>query len=354
MRISLHGSYFGNNYGDILLMKLFTQWIREYNPSIMINYPMLKDGKILDPPQNTTCGLWNLLRSDALVFFGGGYFGEKPTKKQRWSVRNFYRHAIVAILAIVFRIPYAIIGVEFGPISVSWFKRCVIFIAKHAKCLVVRNEESLIFLNENGVRNVQLSFDAVLSLSDYVNPIIDTTSKNKILLHITKQSAKVIDLVKSIILALKNNNINNVGFIEDEPGQYKRFYNDTISRLFDDANIEVEKYIYEGTDKVISVINDSEMIITTKLHVGIAGIALNKKVFSVYYHPKTLRLHKQVNNEDNCMALNDVDETVSAKISEFIKKDQYLMPKKVLDAARENRRVLYSFLDNELANGKKR
>ena len=346
MKISLHGSYFGNNYGDVLLMKMFTQWVREYDPLAVINYPKLKQGMIMDPPDNTTRGMWNLIKSDALVFFGGGYFGEKPTKKIRWSFRNFFRHIIVGLFAIVFKIPYAIIGVEFGPLSVSWFKKCVLFIAKHAKYLVVRNVESKDFLQDNGVKNVILSYDAVLSLSDIVKCESDCVSNKKMLLHITRQNSNVISLYKAIITVLKEQNINRVGFIEDEPGQCSRFYNDEVSTLFENAGIIVDKYEYEGTDKVIEKIRESEMIITTKLHVGITGVALNKKVFSVYSHPKTLRLHKQVNNEMNCIALNDVDNTIVDKIRLFVKEGQYFLPKSVLEMSRQNKVLLFDFLND--------
>lgn len=346
MKISLHGSYFGNNYGDVLLMKMFTQWVREYDPSITINYPKLKQGLILDPPENATSGLWNLIKSDALVFFGGGYFGEKPTRKIHWSVRNFFRHVIVGLIAVFFRIPYAIIGVEFGPLSVSWFRRCVLFIAKHAKYLVVRNVESELFLKENGVKNVILSCDAVLSLSDIVRQEPDCVINNKILLHITRQNSKVIALLKAVIIVMKEQHINRVGFIEDEPGQYSRFSNnDEGLKLFEDAGIMVDKYEYEGTNKVIETIKGSEMIITTKLHVGITGVALNKKVFSVYIHPKTLRLHKQVNNEKNCISLNEVDDSTIDRIRAFFKEGHYFLPSSVLEASRENKKILYNFLD---------
>lgn len=37
--ISLHGSYFGNNYGDILLINLFAKWIKQCCEDCSINLP---------------------------------------------------------------------------------------------------------------------------------------------------------------------------------------------------------------------------------------------------------------------------------------------------------------------------
>lgn len=344
MKISLHGSYFVNNYGDILLMKIFSQWIREYDSSIEISYPLLRSGVIIDKPNNTSNGVFNLLRSNALVFFGGGYFGEPPVRKKRWCIRNFFRHIIIALIAVVFRIPYAIIGVEFGPLSIPWFRRFVIFIAKKADCLVVRNQESLDFLLSYGVSNAKLSCDAVLSLSDSVKP--REVCSNKILLHIARTGVNVNVLLNCLIKVFKEKQVSKVAFIEDEVGQLSMLQSSGCFDLFEKACISYELLNYEGTDKIVDAINSSEMIITTKLHIGISGIALNKKVFSVYIHPKTLRLHKQVGNEYNCIALNDINSSVESNINQFIDAEPFLMPNDVLEMARNNKTALFSFLDN--------
>lgn len=342
--VSLHGSYFMNNFGDILLMKMFTQWIREYSPDVTVNYPLLKKNRIIDAPDGTTSGLRNLLRSDALVFFGGGYFGENPAHKHWWSFRNFYRHATVALLAIVFHIPYAVFGVEFGPLSVAWFRKVVVFIAKHADCILVRNTESLHFLKEHGIKNARLSCDAVLSLSDFVKPKMDSGHPDEILLHINRHNSQAIALINAIIAVLKEKNINHVGVLEDEPEQLSHHIG-TIAELFEKANIRIDKYDYEGTHKVVEMINHSDMVFTTKLHVGITGIALNKKVFAAYIHPKTFRFHKQVNNQENCVSLHEVDDTIVLKIRDFFKQDRYTLPEQILETARDNKTALYAFLN---------
>ena len=39
--ISVQGSYFGVNYGDILLIRLYSKWISEaYGDKVLINYPL--------------------------------------------------------------------------------------------------------------------------------------------------------------------------------------------------------------------------------------------------------------------------------------------------------------------------
>ena len=38
--ISLHGTYFGNNYGDILLIAIFAKWIKDAVPNAIINLPL--------------------------------------------------------------------------------------------------------------------------------------------------------------------------------------------------------------------------------------------------------------------------------------------------------------------------
>ena len=73
--ISLHGSYFYNNYGDTLLVNLFASWIKEALPDSEINLPIANRRKIWEMPGEKS-GIINLCKSHALVFCGGGYFGE--------------------------------------------------------------------------------------------------------------------------------------------------------------------------------------------------------------------------------------------------------------------------------------
>jgi len=55
-----------------------------------------------------------------------------------------------------------------------------------------------------------------------------------------------------------------------------------------------------------------DLIITPKLHVGIVGAALGKSVLSFPYHiHKIKRYYRQIGEEDRCVLLKDITESVA-------------------------------------------
>lgn len=352
--ISLHGSYYANNYGDILLINIFYHWVKDQYPSFIVNLPFVDKNRIKEMPEPSTTGLINLLKSECLIFVGGGYFGEQPKRKGLWSIRNFIRHGIVGLVAIVFKIPIAIIGVEVGPLSKKWFRRVVLKIVKSAKVVIVRNEESVDFLSKYGINNAQLTADAVLTLNREVTDAVNG-SNNYVVMHIPGYSnykkqieALVHDVCEGILHS--ESDIDSIIFIEDSPGQYSNAYSD-IFDIVSRFRIPYTVKQYIGTKEVIDTIKNSTAVFTTKLHVGITAAAYNRKVFSTYSHPKTKRLHYQIGNSQNCVALSDLlnERTfIKEKIFAFLNQESFSLPHSVLTSANKNRDVLESFIKDSV------
>lgn len=345
--VSIHGSYFGINYGDILLVNLFSRWVKNVAPEIQINLPLVNNQKITEIPENSISGLGNLIRSDKLIFCGGGYFGEKPSRKYRWALRNFMRHGIVGIIALVFRIPYIFVGVEFGPITARWFRLFTIFLTKHAERIIVRNQESKEFLESYGVKNVELAVDAVLTLSDEVLPI-DTSKNNTkyILLHLS-HVAKYEEGYKTFIQTLSKYIKTHIkdyklSLIFDNPENLKDY--EYIQNIITENGLVSNNIEYTDTKTLINIINSASYVFTSKLHVGITAAALNKPVFSLYAHPKTPRLHRQINNIKFCMPIQSISEIGDGQLYDFFMREKYVLPHRCLDDARENKRAVEEFI----------
>lgn len=343
--ISVHGSYFAENYGDILLVNMFSDWVKEADPSVIINLPMVDKRKTPEMPESKT-GLLNLIRSEKLVFCGGGYFGEQPKNKRKWALRNFYRHGIVALIALVFRVPYIFVGVEFGPISAAWFRNFTIFIAKRAQRVVVRNEESKLFLEKYGVNGVELTVDAVLSLSDRVKPI-DTSNNSKkiVLLHLSQPNLYKIQytsFINELCKYIKNSKVEyELHLFFDTPENLSNY--DFLINILKSNNINCCIDPYVNTRKVIDLINNASYVFTSKLHVGITSASLNTPVFSFYAHPKTPRLHKQIGNSEFCYPLKNFLISGTTLRSFFIR-TSFVLPELVLQEARKNKQIVTSFV----------
>ena len=344
--ISLHGSYFGNNYGDVLLVNIFAKWIHECCPDYIINLPLADKAKTKDLPDGVT-GILNLLRSKYLVFCGGGYFGEQPRNKKAWARRNFFRHGIIGILARFFRIPYAIIGVEFGPISSRWFKRVCVGIAKHARVVVVRNAESKEFLEANGVKGVFLSADAVLCLSDSISPAF--ANSDDIVIHIpgiTNAPLRFFGLIQSLITQVKEKcPYSRLLFINDSFADI--YHTDAYRQIFDFLDTHDVSYDilpYKGYKSLIEVINTHRYVLTTKLHVGITAAALNKRPLSFWQHPKTKRLHEQIGNTSYCYPINGTESFNEIIKDYFSHKESFNLSSDIKALAYINKDKLFAFL----------
>ena len=350
--ISLHGSYFGKNYGDILLVNLFAKWIRSSCPNTEINMPLGARSTAPDLDYDTT-GIMNLLRSKALIFCGGGYFGEKPKHYQRWAMRNFQRHGIIGLMAVLFHIPFAIIGVEFGPISSCWFRKFCIWLAKHASVVVVRNEESLNFLSYNGISNAVLSADAVLTLSDVIKPNNNNNIEvPNIVIHMDIITVSYLDstllLIKSITDAAKET-FSDFNLLIISDGTERWFDQPSfvpVLTYLSQNKINYKIYPYETCQKLIDIINSSQYIITTKLHVGITSLALNKRVFSFWTHRKTPRMHKMADNEQFCVEFHSINENIKDTLKSFFCTPCYKLNPELKEKAKRNRYELEKFFQS--------
>lgn len=342
--ISVHGSYFCDNYGDLLLIDIFCKWIRELYPEATINFPLAKSDANVELPENTTRGVRNLLKSDCLIYIGGGYFGERPTHRIKWSLRNYYRHIIIGKIARLFCIPIAIIGVEFGPLSISFFRRAVIRLANKSRVVVCRNHESLSFLQEHGVKKAKESADAVLALSDIYMP--EQHDERQVLYHMPDElenMERIKSFVYSLCAEMKRNGLYRIVLVEDGPHK-EGYYNDFFE-LFETKEIKYRYIPYKNTDDLINQINNSHYVITNKLHVGITGLALNKLVFCLYSHPKAVRLHQQVGNEKFCVSINENDIVFKERLRSFFDTNNYTLPLKIKQKALYNKIELNCFLD---------
>ena len=256
--ISVHGNYFEVNYGDILLIRLYSKWISEaYGDKVLINYPLADQKTINNFTTNRgLTGLINLCRSKALIYVGGGHFGEPPNNVTHWSKRNFKRHIVVGLIAILFRIPIAIIGLEYGPLTNKIYRFYVLLITKYAKLVVVRNDESKSFLQENGFKKAIVCPDAVLALSEYIKPAKNANSIPFILLHLCRiyKNIDLLDVLLEQICQLKN---SKTILISDNRGSYYSSprYNNVLER-FNKKGIDYEIIAYPGVDELIDLIKE--------------------------------------------------------------------------------------------------
>lgn len=345
--VYIHGSYFGNNFGDVLLVDLFAKRIKSFGYEPVFPYASrfyksqtgVKVGKI--PSEDVLAG----------VFCGGGYFGEPGKKKLKWSFRNYFRHNKAYKLMKAAKISYGVFGAGFGPISYNPFKKVACDIMLGASDIVVRDDKSKEFIEKyTSKQEIDVAADVVISLKsddipcEYVNSVnikykTVLSNSNIVGIHITDMfnDKSSFEYIKAAISRISN----------EFPDIYFLFLSDGSSRLgrklkqtIDAENIALgldserySYYTYENHWEMTYLLSRLDLVITSKLHVGIVSTAMNVSVVSIPYHQKTIRYYQQVEARDRCLENIESEQVVYEHICKFIGSVPISVPNSIIKSS---------------------
>lgn len=297
--VVVHGSYFVNNFGDTLLIKLLCEKIAKHvgaenvrlarvghiNEQESIGFPIVKDNEISQVKH--------------VFYSGGGYFGEPNVgffKRWRWAIRNYNRH--FSWNKPFDKAKYHIIGVGVGPIKNLFYRSAVRNFLNNCDDVLVRDSESNEYCHEYfpEVKNIGLCVDLALG-----TPRLNC-KKSKISIHLDTSDSSII---KSVLSYLKDkideSKIsfifdNNVSFNENTLSKYNTILSELKYKSDDYEFIE-----YKDVSTLIETLSSSKIVITSKLHVGIITISQYGKVIAIPNHSKTQRLYSQLSISDFCI-----------------------------------------------------
>ena len=297
--ISLHGSYYGHNFGDVLILSIFRNWVKNYKPDLKVHLPFASDTltKIIGADANN--GFKSIKQSQSLVYCGGGYLGEPNVNIGRWSVRNILRHIPPGEFARINKKPYAIIGVGAGPITNAITRNLMVRICNNARFVAVRDQESYNYLKDYGVfnKNLFITTDVVLNLrrEDIKKNNIEKAKVNlsylpykKIIgIHLpgNRKLFGNINLIKNAIIDFARRN-KDIGFVLLSDSYSRLKINDEIHDLLQKQSVIMP---YSGPIDLVTIISLLDMVISTKLHVCITAIAMDRLALSFPLHSKTKR-----------------------------------------------------------------
>lgn len=348
-QIALHGAYTTNNFGDVLLGRLFAGWIREAGAdSLALTFPSEANKVALG---GDAFGWEGLASSKGLIFGGGGYFGEPPKSKWRWAVRNFRLHATVGLRAQKLGIPTAIVGVGAGPIAAPFLRLAVGRIARKSEVVLVRDEESAAFMRSIGVSQVRVGADAVLTME----PLPMPSTPPVVVLHLqapkgheTGQRA-----VGEALAEFLTRNPDWTAQIVSDGGRIRlgaeamyesdRVANDLIARF--PARVQAVPYENEP-NRLIETLAAARCVVTTKLHVGIVAAALGRSVLSFPHHTKTERLFRQLEATARCVPLDSVSTDGAGRMLEGFAEAPMVVPASVRELAGRNVAAIREFVGN--------
>lgn len=319
--IVLHGSLQGKNFGDVLLLATYTNWIRSIAPNLPIktsnagNFARSYSGLVKSKEPTY---LASKLR-EPVIFIGGGYLGEPPNNKTLWTARLFKHHLAYGLSIRIRRYPYCVIGAGAGPLTYPFAKYFVRLFISGAEIVALRDKESILFaksLNIPKVRIVEVA-DAILGL-DYgelcsfikkPQPLtFSELNGPKILIHMpgSEENASTRRaLLKILIEEAQSQNAGIVVMSDNLLGHYFDYFHWAEQILAGQSNYSVVPY--RGPSSVLSLIKTADLVVTTKLHVGICAAVLNKQVISIAKHSKTERLYRQLGRPEITSNLKNTD-----------------------------------------------
>lgn len=305
MRVGVHGSYYGYNFGDTLLCRIFNSWVQQSDlvEDTVLPLANAKNQKAIGAQYR---GILQSMQADAIIMCGGGYFSESTSNSRAWTARVYWRHLWLSAMARKFKKPLAIYGVGVGPVSNAGVRKRILATFEYAHSVVVRDEESAKMLKDWGMRReVRVASDAVVGvdLRQLVGLAARTHSPSRPQKLIVHSSGRPSELEMSAVRticewATSRPNVEIVFATDGLSRQRAIEWPRKVGAAF--PHIKHSVRMYDGdVDAMVRFLATADAIATTKLHVGIVGMNLGVPVISIPQHAKTRRFFLQAGKLDH-------------------------------------------------------
>lgn len=350
MKIMLHGATNMSNYGDFLFAEFFYHSLNKKGYDVeFYAHPRYGISDYFARYLGVTpdrLNYWDRVKQcDCLVFISGGYFVEPRKSGLIAEVKHYNRYMKPAGFFLKQNKPIYVLGVGAGPFTNKLFSMKARKVLNHAKVVTVRDEESKIYCDEFGVQNnVIITSDTALLIGEYLRQIkadvprfdVDEGCK-MILLHLDSNS-KVKEMIQQIIVPaiarFLNSNSDYSLYIAADGVKGQNLYSEYEKMLLD---YHPRILVYDDPWELTRQIERADLIVTTKLHMGIVGSALGRSVVSFPFVPqKTKRFYKQIGEADRCVSLVEIDQDLVFKMLEQYKDKRIRVPDELIERAKLN------------------
>jgi hypothetical protein len=326
VKIAVHGSYFVNNFGDTLLVKLLCDKVAEQvgrenvflavpghaAEQASIGYP------VVDPERRKDI--------DLLLYSGGGYFGESADSLYERYVAARRRHnRHLAWLDDFSNAAKAVIAVGVGPLTFN--KQAVRDLFDASSAVLVRDAESLAYCRAYGfpTHNLRQCCDMALSMD-----IVGDENRSGVALHVPNMPREHLETIMGVLASSPAGKYaERIHVIYDAPpaGGSLAFEADLQSVAQSVFGHSLLVKPYTNTSELLAALGSYELVVTNKLHVGIVTIAQGGRVISTPHHIKTPRLYRQLGLSDYCVPLSGL---TTASLSEAFEKLPQFSPNREL------------------------
>ena len=349
MKVMLHGATNMSNYGDYLFAELFYNALRERSIETEF-YSHPKYGvsdyfcKYLGYTPYGKTNKKMIQECDALVYISGGYFTEPRTGGLLAELQRAKRYFEPAKYFMSAHKPIYILGVGAGPFSQKLYSRRAKEIIEYSSLVTVRDAESAEYCQEFGIsKSIIVTSDTALVVREYlqkktnVPQFLVENGKKMLLFHIDSNAevkTRIDSIIRPAVLQFIKNNPEYQLYLTADGKKNATLYNE-YELMFKEVNPVV--LIYDDPWVLTRQIEKADLIITTKLHMGIVGSSLGRSVVSFPFVPqKTKRFYKQIGEADRCVSLADINQDIVLQMLERYRNERIKISDELIDRARKN------------------
>lgn len=340
-KVLIVGATYSDNFGDMLFAKIIADYLSdkcEFRYYRLSEYAkkFIGEKKIAN---------FSIRKAEALVYMPGGFFGDRHDTSLYTTYLWFKRYFPIGLEFAFLRKPILILGVGAGPCKYAVMKSLIKYICKHAKKVIVREEDSAEFLKTIKV-NSTVTSDLAQTITDYKLPMVqmNCTKKKKLLVHInqnTKAANKIIPAVQSFYE--RHSEDYNIIVASDQvcPNDYE-FYDKIKSFAKENAFF----YKYGDPFELCSTIEQSDVVVTYKLHVGIVACSYGKSVIAIPEHYKKVeRYYRHIGYFERVLPLYKASSQAIFNMLEKYAEIPIKIPDSIIESAHENFYELKEYIE---------
>lgn len=312
--VSIIGKIDIENFGDLLLARLFVDWIKPHNLRVIC--PGVPQDIVQQIGAHDS---GSFSESDLFLYIGGGYFGEQPgtlRQKIRWGNSKLKATILPGLVGALKQKPIAVVGPGFGPLTNIATRIASLVLISRAKIRSLRDSESIGYYKRyGGGQDIVETADCALTLAE--SPLsqeaesakhqwLELAGNKKLIgVHLIKQAMDLPggDAILDQVKRLMQNADYKIVLFDDQRGTSGA--RETVALYRQTFGNSCEIMEYSTIDKLIGFLEACNLVVTTKLHVGIVSVARSTPVLSFPFHTKTQRFYNQIGRPDLCLPFDN-------------------------------------------------